>query len=199
MIIILGPPGSGKGTQTRLVAAKTNRPYFSAGDTLKIYANNHPEIKETIRQGGLIEQDEVSHYLMITGLNLGQNVIFDGFPRTVKQCHYLCKTMSTNQIEKIFILDVSEEEVERRLIARYICNSCHKTYSFLSFCCNIENIRRADDLFQESIKKRYNGFTSNIKPILEIFKSNNIPTHYIHGQRQIEEITSDIIEMINKE
>jgi adenylate kinase len=198
MVIILGPPGSGKGTQARNIAAKTNRNYFSAGDSLKIYAENHKLLAEKIKRGELIETDDVNEYLIGKGLEMGKNVIFDGFPRTLYQANYFVSHVDLNDVECIIILNVSKEEVEKRLATRFICNNCHITYNKQTICCDLLNDKRHDDLLAETVHRRWEGFSSNIKYVKDIFEKNSIEIFVVNGENTIDNTTFHIIEIMNK-
>lgn len=206
MIIILGPPGSGKGTQARNLSKLTGRGYFSAGDHLKIYGDTHPEVKEIMNRGNIIETDEVNQYLTNKGLQLGKNVIFDGFPRTEKQLNYFLNysyvyedmpIKTKNIIEKIFILKVSNKEIENRLLNRYICHECFITYNGENFCCNMITKKRLDDMAIETIHNRINNYYKNIEIIKHIYERNSIPLIEIDGEKSIEEISEDILGKLN--
>jgi adenylate kinase len=202
MIIILGPPGSGKGTQIRNLNKLTNRPYFSAGDNLKVYGNSHPHIKELLEKGINIDTDDVNEYLTKTGLAFGLDVIFDGFPRTEKQLNYFLQYISNNFsikniIEGVFILNVAEEKIINRIINRYICNKCHITYNSEEICCgNKKTNKRLDDINLDVIKRRINNYNNNIDIMVKIYKNYNIPIYYINGENTIHEVTNEILKYL---
>lgn len=205
MIIILGPPGSGKGTQARNLSNITKRPYFSAGDHLKIYAENHPEVKKIMNEGNIIETNKVNEYLTKNGIDFGSDVIFDGFPRTEKQLNfflnYFYKDHNENFIikdiiEGVFILKVSNEEIENRLLNRYICNKCFITYNGENVCCEIITNRRIDDMTINTIHNRINNYYNNINIIKEIYINNNIPVYEIDGEKSIHDVSQDILNIL---
>jgi adenylate kinase len=206
MIIILGPPGSGKGTQVKNLNKITGRPSFSAGDYLKVYGNTHPEVKKIIDTGNIIETDEVNQYLTTTGISFGEKVIFDGFPRTKKQLDFFLNYSYNNKdneiiyikdiIEKIFILNVSNEVIEARLLNRYICNECFTTYNGENFCCGKKTTRREDDKAIEIIHNRINNYYKNISIIKDIYKQNNISICEINGEMSIDSISNEILNNI---
>lgn len=206
MIIILGPPGSGKGTQVRNLSSITSRPSFSAGDYLKVYGETHPSVKKIINEGHIIETDEVNEYLTSTGIKLGTNSIFDGFPRTEKQLNFFLNYSYTFEgkkifvkdiLEKVFILNVSNETLENRLLNRYICNKCFITYHGKNFCCNKNTEKRIDDMAIGTIHNRINNYYKNIPIIKKIYKENNIPIYEINGEKSIEEVSKEILHLIN--
>ncbi len=207
MIIILGPPGSGKGTQVRNLSNITKRPCFSAGDYLKIYGESHPEVKKIMNEGNIIETNEVNEYLTNTGIRLGINSIFDGFPRTEKQLDFFLnysyiigdrKIFIKDILEKIFILNVSNEILENRLLNRYICNKCFITYHGKNFCCNKTTEKRIDDMNMNAIHNRIHNYYKNICIIKNIYLEKNIPVYEINGEKSIENVSEEILNLINK-
>lgn len=206
MIIILGPPGSGKGTQVRNLSSITSRPSFSAGDYLKVYGETHPSVKKVINEGHIIETDEVNEYLTTTGIKLGTNSIFDGFPRTEKQLNFFLnysyifedkKICVKDILEKVFILNVSNETLENRLLNRYICNKCFITYHGKNFCCNQTTAKRIDDMAIGTIHNRINNYYKNISIIKKIYTENHINVYEINGEKSIEEVSKEILDLIN--
>lgn len=203
MIIIIGPPGSGKGTQIRELHHITKRPYFSAGDNLKMYAESHPNIKESLIKGINVDNNEINEYLINKGLDLGLNVIFDGFPRTLNQINYFLEykyknTIIKNIIEGIFVLEVSMDHIINRLINRNICNICNTTYSQQIICCNnTPTSKRQDDINLEVIKKRIENYHNNINILIDIYTKYNIPIHYINGEEDIHLVTKNILKYLS--
>lgn len=201
MMIILGPPGSGKGTQTKILANLTHESYFSAGDTLKVYAKQNSQLDYLIKNGHLIEDDETTAYLINEALNLGTSVIIDGFPRTIKQCRFLCKFLKNkfsgenlnNIIKNIFVLQINKDQIKQRLAIRFICENCHTTYNHSTHCCSILASKRHDDILEETIDRRWQGFTSHINDIKEEFSKYSIQINDINGDAPLQEVTNSIL------
>lgn len=194
MIIILGPPGGGKGTQAKILSQQMNRPYFPAGDTLKEYIKHRPELHRIVQNGGLLESDEINTYLLKTALALGNGVIFDGFPRTLKQCEFLCNNVDLSLIEAVIILNVSKEEIEKRISNRFICNTCKTSYRVKSYCCDNYSTKREDDLLHEAVQNRWDGFKKNIHYLITIFIEHNIKILTLNGEADKDTVTGHILE-----
>lgn len=197
MIIILGPPASGKGTQIRNLNILTGHPYFGAGEHLKVYSENYIDIKNAMNQGLMIETDEVNEFLIKKALSYGDNVILDGFPRSIKQLNFFLdfikKEKKKHLLKGIFILDISNEEVKRRILKRHICQKCFLTHPNETMCCDNITEKRTDDINMEVINNRINNFYNHIDLIINIAEKNNIPIFKIDGTQSIDEISQDII------
>src|SRR4030042_3048768 len=129
-IIFLGPPGSGKGTQAKLVVKELDFQYFESGDILRDKARERDalgqEIDRLIHQEGKYVPDEMMAEIVtnwITKAKLEQGIVFDGFPRTLDQYQGLQKVLAEkgSVIDQVIYLKVSEEESVRRLSSRRIC------------------------------------------------------------------------------
>ena len=123
-LIILGPPGSGKGTQARLLASALGLFYFETGKFSRELAKKDPRIDEIInKRGELIPEEEMTSYVresLEEKVPNAQKILFDGYPRFVTQYKFLESWLrgKNSKIDKVILLEVSEKEVIRRLSAR---------------------------------------------------------------------------------
>ncbi|KAA6321274.1 adenylate kinase [termite gut metagenome] len=183
-IIIFGAPGSGKGTQSDRIVAKFGVNHISTGDVLRAEIKKGTELGKTAQeytgQGQLIPDALMVSILasVFDGFKDCKGVIFDGFPRTIAQAEAL-KDMLVERGQKVsvmFDLEVPEDELMIRLIKRG------------------KETGRADDN-EETIKKRLNVYHSQTAPLIDWYKKEGIYQH-INGQGTIDEITSEIGEII---
>jgi len=213
-IIFLGPPGSGKGTQAKLIVKKLNLQYFESGDILREKAREEDtlgrEIDRIIHQEGKYVPDKMVVEIVKGWINkdrLEQGIIFDGFPRTLNQYQDLQKVLTEkgSGIDQVIYLKVSEEESIRRLSARRICLQCDFEFNLVTkppkkdeLCdqCQKKLIQRKDDA-PEIIKKRLQTYYQLTRPLVESVRQQGI-LEEIDGERSINEIHQDILGRIKK-
>ena len=184
-IILFGPPGAGKGTQSKYLVNKLNGFQISTGDMLRDEIKKDSEIGKKIinnMNDGKFVKDEIVNELIknvIFDPSKKNKLIFDGYPRSISQAKNLDLLLnSTNQkIDIVFFLNVDKNIVIKRIEKRKI----------------LEN--RSDD-DSNTIVKRYDAYMETTRPVLE-FYSKNQNFHEIDGSLEIEEITSKINTFIN--
>ena len=184
-IILFGPPGAGKGTQAKNLEKKLNNVQVSTGDILRNEIKKDTEIGKKIvnlMDEGKFVDDEIVNSLMekiIFDPKMKNKLIFDGYPRTIKQAKNLDILLSktSQKIDYIFFLNINKDTVVKRIEKR-----------------KIEEQRSDDDL--KTILKRYDTYMETTKPILNYYssKSNFIE---IDGSLEIAEITSKISKFLN--
>lgn len=203
-IVILGPQGSGKGTQAKLIAARLNLFYLETGKMSRELAERDSRVDEIVnKKGELLPDEEIFSYVAnyIDEKNYGnKNIIFDGFPRSVKQYELLKNWLKTKniRIDTAILLNISEGESIRRLSARRVCEKCGINYNLITKppppegCkCGGNLIHREDDK-QEAIKRRLSLYKRTTHPLIDIFKKEGILME-VDGERPIETIFKDIL------
>ena len=207
-LVILGPQGSGKGTQARLLADSLGLYYFESGDFLREVAKSDPRIDEIVnKRGELLPDDEVfamiSKHLEAKSPNL-ENFILDGYPRSLKQYTLLkdwLKVMG-KKIDHVIYLAINEEESITRITARRTCEKCDRVYNLVTnpppapdTCeCGGKLIQRQDDT-PEVVKKRLEIFKETTKPLIEVVKKDGILLE-VNGEQPIDVILKEIIQKI---
>ena len=184
-IILFGPPGAGKGTQAKYLVEKLNGFQVSTGDMLRTEIQKNTEIGKQIinnMNDGKFVTDEIVNKLIkkiIFDPKKKNNLIFDGYPRSLNQARELNLMLneSNQEINFIFFLNVNKETIIKRIEQR-------KT---------IEN-RSDDDL--NTIVKRYDRYMETTKPVLD-FYSKNSNFYELDGSSKIEEITAKINSFLN--
>ena len=183
-IIIFGPPGAGKGTQSKILVDKLNSFQVSTGDMLRDEINNNTEIGKKIidsMDNGKFVDDEIVNKLLEKILfdPKKNKLIFDGYPRTLNQAKNLEVLLkkSNQSIDHIFFLNVDKDAIIKRIEKRKILE------------------KRSDD-DSVTILKRYDIYTKETKPVLDFYSSHK-GFHEIDGSLEIDEITGKIGHILN--
>ena len=183
-IILFGPPGAGKGTQSKYLVNKLNAFQISTGDLLREEIKKNSEVGKAItndmNSGKFISDDIVNKLIenLISDPHKKNKLIFDGYPRSVSQAKNLNILLekSDQKIDYIFFLNVAKEVILKRIEKRKILE------------------KRSDDNIS-TILKRYDTYMETTKPVLD-FYSKNTNFHEIDGSLEIEDITAKIDDFI---
>ena len=184
-IILFGPPGAGKGTQSKYLVSKLKNFQVSTGDILREEIKNNSEIGQQITNNmneGKFVSDEIVNSLiekLMLDPQKRDKLIFDGYPRSLSQAQYLDLLLnkSNQKIDHIFFLNVNKDTIIERVEKR-------KT---------LEN--RSDDN-TDTILKRYDTYMETTRPVLDYY-SKNPNFHEINGTQEIDKITKEIGAFIN--
>ena len=184
VVILLGAPGSGKGTQAVELSKSCNLPHISTGDLFRENIKNQTEIGKQVKsfldKGQLVPDSVVFDVLYdrISKPDCQKGYILDGFPRTSAQAHELEDSLSKKVRFVVFNLKVADEAVVERLSGRLICKNCGKPYHKVAnppkqegVCdaCQGELYQRTDDN-AEVIKERLKVYHAQTKPLEEFFQ-----------------------------
>jgi len=207
--IFLGPPGSGKGTQAKLLAEKISAFYFGTGDLMREEAKIGTEFGKKFQavwdkgEGALVSDDIIEEFIetKLKGLDINRPVVFDGFPRTLGQAHLLEKYIKSEDLE-VFNIEVSSQSLIERATTRRVCGKCGKIFfradlSGIKQCdvCGGNLGKRQEDA-PEIVKKRIAVYESQTAPLIEYYKTKEILID-IDGEPPIEEVTQEIESKIN--
>jgi len=209
-IVIIGLPGSGKGTQADILAQKLGLFHFSAGELARELAQTDSRIKALVQSGALIPDEEMTGYVsayLEKNVPSGKNILFEGYPRFVKQYKYLINWLKEREqkIQKIIFLEVEKEEVIKRLSTRRTCRQCEKVYNLVTNpppktgnCeCGGELFQRNDDT-AAAIEKRFAVFKQNVQPLIDYLQLQGRLTR-VDGSRSIPVVTKAILEIIRQD
>lgn len=177
--IFLGAPGSGKGTQAKMLADAEKIMHLSMGDMLRETVKSGSELGKKLEnylKNGLLVPDEVVNDIVrafINGNNSG-GFILDGYPRTVKQAEFLS---SITDIDSVIYIDVPKEEIVKRLTGRLSCKNCGAVYHIVNKAPKTDNICDIcsgplyvrDDDKEETIKKRFEVYENETSPLINYY------------------------------
>lgn len=207
-IILLGAPGSGKGTQAELIERKYHIPRISTGDIFRANIKNKTaiglEAKKYIDQG-LLVPDEVTLSIVENRFmeeDCKEGFLLDGFPRTLVQAEALETDLAAidKKLDAVINLQVSDEAILDRMTGRRICSNCgasyHVIYSKLkveNICdkCGGELIIRDDDKF-ETVKNRLDVYKRQTEPLIEYYGKKGILIT-INGELSAEQVFEEIV------
>jgi adenylate kinase len=208
-ILLIGPPGSGKGTQATRIRERYGVPMISTGDILRAAVKAGTPLGQRV-QRILAEGSLVDDALMIDLVrdrlaepDATGGFILDGFPRTLVQARALDQWLGDQPVKAI-VLDVPEAELERRLTSRRICSKCKTLYTSASLygseeelCskCGSILITRDDDNI-ETIRHRLLTYRNTAAPLIEHYRQRS-GLALIDGTRPADEVTSEIIRHID--
>ena len=210
-IILLGPPGSGKGTQAKLIEERYGIPQISTGDMLRKAVGDKTELgiraKHYMDSGALVPDELV---IMITEERLKaedcrDGFILDGFPRTVPQAEALDEVLNkmNEKIDNALNIEVKEDDIIRRMSGRRICKGCGASYHIIFNPPNEENIcdlcggelYQRDDDREETVRNRLKVYKDQTEPLTNYYREMGVLSS-IDGGRKIEEISQLIEEIL---
>jgi adenylate kinase len=207
-IILLGPPGSGKGTQAKRIEQTHSIVQLSTGDMLRATTDSDTElgrrVKAIMDSGQLVPDDIIIEMIdrRIVQPDSSNGFILDGFPRNVPQAKALDAMLAQHnlKLDHVILLDVDEATLVDRLSGRFTCTQCgasfHDRYNRPSHdgvcegCGGTEFVRRADDR-PEAVKARFEVYRGQTAPILPYYRDRGI-LRVVDGMAEIDDVTREI-------
>ena len=194
IIIFLGAPGSGKGTQTQLFWDKKITPSLSTGNVLRSISTQKNQsafrLKEIIDSGGLVDDKTVSDCVVLKidefALNKEKIIILDGFPRNISQAQFLNKYASEKKIKTTVIyFSISDKYLINRFVHRWICSSCQSVYSIDSNVISVQDFKCTNCLIIGGFYKRQDDELDVVSKRLKIFHKETFPLIEFYRRKKI--------------
>ena len=207
-IILLGPPGAGKGTQAQRLVEKFGMKQLSTGDMLRaaVKAGTPVGLKaKAVMDAGELVSDEIVSALIgdeLDAMGAAQGAIFDGYPRTAPQAESLDVILDSRdrKLDHVIELAVDEDALVERITGRYTCASCGKGYhdSFeqpkvAGTCdkCGGQEFKRRPDDNEETVRTRMAEYRAKTAPILPIYEARGIVSR-VDGMADMDAVTAAI-------
>ena len=206
-IVLFGPPGAGKGTQAQRIMESTGLPQVSTGDMLRAAVKAGTETglsAKTYMDAGQLVPDHVIIALIedrIQEDDASNGVMFDGFPRTIPQAEALA---GITQVSHVIAIEVPDGKIVSRICGRYTCGNCSMVFhdefnptTEEGVCdgCGLNEFKRRADDNADTVLSRLSAYHEQTSPLAAWYEGRGI-FHRIDGDRPIDEITTDIINVL---
>lgn len=210
-LVLLGPPGAGKGTQASAIIKKYNIPHISTGDIFRANIKKSTELgkkaKAYMDKGQLVPDELVVSIVKDRLLedDCKDGFLLDGFPRTVKQAEALDEELTKMELklDHVINIDVESDELIKRAVGRRICKNCGATYH-IEFnppkkekecdVCGGELYQRDDDT-EKTVANRIEVYLKETKPLVDYYTKKGI-IFSVDGKQAIEDVFKDIVKSL---
>jgi adenylate kinase len=210
IVILLGHPGAGKGTQARAVMHRLDIPQISTGDMLREAIARKTsfgrEAKAKMDAGELVSDSIVNGIVAerIMRDDCKKGFILDGYPRTVKQAETFNK--SIHKSDKLFVIEIGADSngLTNRLTGRWICPGCGEIYNTFSRAPKVEGVcdvcgwslfHRSDDR-EDLVRERFRTYKEETYPLVQYYQQQGV-YHRVNGMRPIEQVSKDILSIVD--
>lgn len=210
-ILLMGPPGAGKGTQAAKLVEEFGIPHISTGDMFRAAVKEGTPLGKQAKEcmdAGLLVPDSVTIGIVkerLAKADCAKGFILDGFPRTIEQAEALTKTLAELSIvlSRVVNITVPDEELLRRMTGRRICKNCGATWHVVfnapqvaNVCdkCSGELYQRDDDQ-DETVQRRLNVYGAQTKPLIAYYQEKGLYAE-IDGRQDIDKVFQDVVSSV---
>jgi adenylate kinase len=210
-LVILGPQGAGKGTQSRRISEKYDAPTISTGDMFRWAISKKTEVglkaRDYVESGRLVPDDITIDVVRerLAASDCPQGFLLDGFPRNIPQARALDEILDNLKctLDAAIVLEVAEESSLRRIMGRRVCSNCGRNYhvdapparDWTCDICGGEVVARADDQDEDAIRERLKGYLEQTKPLKEYYEDHG-KLRVVSGEGPPEEVFARIVEVL---
>lgn len=212
-LILLGPPGAGKGTQAKRVIEEFDIPHISTGDIFRKNIKEKTELGQKVEgllaQGKLVP-DELTIEIVWDRLDqedCKNGFLLDGFPRTIPQAEALDEGLAKRglKLDRVLNIDVDKDSLVKRLSGRRVCPSCGASYNIdnnptkvegICDACQTPVIQREDDK-EQTVLDRIKVYDSQTKPLVDFYNKQDL-VFTVDGTLPIDEITNKLVTELKK-
>lgn len=212
-LILLGPPGAGKGTQAKRIIEELNIPHISTGDIFRKNIKEKTELGQKVEgllAEGKLVPDELTIEIVWDRLDkedCKNGFLLDGFPRTIPQAQALEQGLNDRglKLDRVLNIDVDKDSLVKRLSGRRVCPNCGASYHIdnnpskvegICDSCHTSVIQREDDK-EETVLDRIRVYDSQTKPLVDFYTQRNL-VFTVDGTLPIDEITDKLVTELKK-
>ncbi len=212
-LVLLGPPGAGKGTQARMLEQRYRIPQVASGDLLRTAVRNRTatgvEARRYMDRGALVPDEIVLRLIdeRLSHPDARTGFILDGFPRTIRQAEALDAALGQRQekVKLVLALTVADEEIVKRISGRRTCKNCGAMYHTIfdpprniNLCnqCNGELYQREDDA-EDTVRMRLEVYAAETRPVLDYYQADG-RLALIDGIGRPEEVQLRLVEAVER-
>lgn len=212
-IVLLGAPGSGKGTLASRLEERLHIPHIATGDIFRFNLKNNTELgklaKVYIDKGELVPDDITCNMVRdrFEQADAKEGFILDGFPRTIPQATELDKMLKEmgKKIDYVFLVQADDARIIKRMGGRRVCKNCGEVYHIETLKSKVEGICdkcgsqlvQRDDDRESVVKDRLKVYHEQTAPLIDYYKNQNL-VHEVDGFATVEEVTNSALSIINR-